>query len=405
MFHTVFERAFRPFFLGGAVFALVAMALWTWQFTHPSLAFAGLSSVDWHAHEMIFGYALAIVTGFLLTAVLNWSGMNSAQGVPLAVIFTLWALARLGYVIDLPIGWIALFDLGFNAGLLALFAWPIIKKRLWTQAGLVGLFAALLALNALFYGQVMLPSSAYLSTDLSTHLSTPANILTAGLFVILAINLTMMARMIPFFTEKSLQLAPLKPQHWLDNAAMLGFLALMLALIIWPNLLLTSLLAWSVGALFAYRGVRWYHHKIWTQLLLWPLHLAYGFITLGLLLLGFANLNWLSTSLAIHALAAGGVGLLCSAMLARISLGHTQRSILQPPSLSVLGLTLELKWVFIALTLAAVLRVIFPLLFAKQTLLWIQLSQFSWMAGFALLIALYWKILIRPGLVKANNLF
>jgi uncharacterized protein involved in response to NO len=239
----------------------------------------------------------------------------------------------------------------------------------------------------------------------ASNLLNLANTLTAALFLILAINLTMMVRMVPFFTEKSLQLTPFKSQRWLDALAMLGFLTLMLALIVWPNQLITSLIAWSVGALFAYRSVRWYHHKIWTQLLLWPLHLAYGFITLGIVLLGFANLSWLATSLAIHALAAGGIGLLCSAMLARISLGHTQRSILHPPSLRGFGVTLNLQWVFIALALAAIFRVILPILFAGHTLLWIQLSQLSWIIGFALLVALYWKILIQPGLVKPNNLF
>jgi len=119
-----FERAFRSFFLGAMTFAIVAMMVWWTQSPGFNGTFADIAAIHWHGHEMVFGYALATVTGFLLTAVMNWSGMNSACGWPLAFGFLLWCLARLGDLFSLPMEWIAFFDLGFNLMLVVLFAWP-----------------------------------------------------------------------------------------------------------------------------------------------------------------------------------------------------------------------------------------------------------------------------------------
>lgn len=379
-----FERAFRSFFLGGALFAVIAMAFWWWQFPSTTAGFSGISGVYWHGHEMIFGYALATVTGFLLTAVMNWSRMNTASGWKLAVLFGLWVLARLAFLMDLPIIWVALFDIAFNLGLVWHFVWPVWRKRLTDQTGLAVLFVAILLANLSFY------------LNIHQAWSWAHESIMIGLFLVLTINLTMIRRLTPFFTEKALGLPPFRNADRLDTSILVGFLSLMLAAVFLPDTWLISLVAWPLAGLFIIRQAGWYHPKIWSQLLIWPLHLSHAFITLGLVLYGFVGVGLVAATLAIHALAAGGIGLLCSSMMARISLGHTQRNVFEPPS--------GLIWVFIALALTAFTRVVLPLIWPQLTLTWIQLSQLGWIIGFGLLLILYWRILTRPSLKAPGQL-
>jgi len=388
-----FVRAFRSFFLGAMTFAIVAMMVWWTQSPGFNGTFADIAAIHWHGHEMVFGYALATVTGFLLTAVMNWSGMNSACGWPLAFGFLLWCLARLGYLFSLPMEWIAFFDLGFNLMLVVLFAWPVFHKALWAQVGLLSKFSLLFAVNALFYAQGL----GWQPEVLWGWQLTLSNTLIMGLFLILAINLTMIRRTLPFFTERTLQLPPITESIWLNRLALIGFVGVVFCAVIAPGHWLMSLIALPTAVIFAIRAKHWYHPKIWQAPLLWPLHLAYGFMTVGIALYGLAGLNIIQPTYALHALTAGGIGLLCSAMVARISLGHTQRNVFEPPK--------GLQWVFISLAMAALFRVLMPLVSPDFYHVWIQLSQWSWILGFGLLFTLYWRILSQPSLKNPHNLF
>lgn len=387
-----FERAFRPFFLGGVTFAVIAMLIWwlqTAQLAHIALP---LAPIHWHSHEMIFGYALATVTGFLLTAVMNWSGLNSASGASLAAAFILWGLARIGFLINLPIAWTAFFDIGFNLLLVVLFAWPVYKKALWAHTGLLTKFILLLVVNGLFYAQLL----GWQAEPILGWQLTLSNTLLMGLFLVLAINLTMIRRTLPFFTEKTLQIAPIPEMTWLNRLCLAGFLAVLLMAISNPVHWLMTLIALPTALLFAIRGWHWFHRRVWQAPLLWPLHLSYGFMTAGLGLYGLVGLQLIHPTYAIHALTAGGIGLLCSAMVARISLGHTNRNVFEPPN--------RLEWVFISLAIAAVSRVLMPLLLPNFISVWITISQWGWILGFGLLLTLYWRILTQPSLRNPHDL-
>ncbi len=373
-----FERAFRPFFLGGSLFTVAAMLVWWWNYPLSAPGnFSGIPPVYWHAHEMIYGYALATVSGFLLTAVMNWTGENSASGVPLALTFLCWATARSAYLLAMPLPLIAVADLVFSAALFLLFTLPIIRTRQWKQVGLASKFFLLLITNGLFYAGAL----GWLAEGITWGI-------TAGLFLVLAINLTMMRRVIPFFTAMALKLPEQAQIKWLDFSAIGGFLALMIAVLIAPNHWITSLIAFPLALVHGIRAWRWYHPGIWQQLLLWPLHIAYGFMVVGIGLYGFVGLNLLNEALAEHALAAGGIGLLCSAMMARVSLGHTNRSVFNPP---------KMLWlVFVLLAATAISRVLLPLLFPAHYIFWMHLSQWGWALAFLLLLILYLPILARP---------
>jgi len=385
-----FDRAFRSFFLGGAVFATVSMLVWWFSYSfavsNSNLAsFSGVSAMYWHGHEMIFGYALATITGFLLTAAMNWTGLNSASGKSLAGLFLLWLLARLGYLFDLPIEWIAVVDISFTLGLFLHFFIHVYKTKQWKQTGLAVKFFLLILANGLYYlGALgLLQKGEYWG-------------MISGLFLVLAINLTMMRRLIPFFTEKALGLPEHNNPIWIDVVAVGGFLGLMIATMFASNHWVLSVIAFPLALIHAWRWLNWYHPKVWKMSLLWPLHVSYAFMILGMFLYGFVGLKMLNESLAIHALAAGGIGLLCSSMMARISLGHTNRNVFEPPKLVVA--------VFALLTITAVVRVILPLVDASHYVLWIQLSQWGWAISFALLAIVYWPILTKPSPLKDTGI-
>lgn len=372
-----FERAFRPFFISASIFAAISMLVWWFNYPTATDSFSKIPSVYWHGHEMIFGYALATVTGFLLTAVMNWTGLNTASGKWLLLLFLLWLLARLGFLFDLPIEWIAVFDISFTIGLFLHFFIPVYRTKQWKQTGLASKFLLLVIANVYFY------LGAFQLVDNGMYLG-----MIAGLFLVLAINLTMMRRLIPFFTEKALGLPEKENQKVLDVFAIVGFFALLISAILAPTHWVTTLIAMPLAILHFIRLIKWYHPKIWGITLLWPLHLSYLFMIVGMALYGLVGLQMVNESIAIHALAAGGIGLLCSAIMARISLGHTNRNVFEPPK--------GLVYVFILLAITAVIRVLLPLMFPENYTLWVQISQWGWVAAFFGLSVLYWKTLTQP---------
>lgn len=374
-----FDRAFRSFFLGGAIFAALAMSVWWWNYPAPHMPLSGLAPMYWHAHEMVYGYALATVTGFLLTAVMNWTGENSASGKLLGLVFVLWLGARLGYLVNAPLWLIAILDLSFNLALFLHFVIPIIRTRQWNQMGIASKFLMLLMTNTLFY------AGAIGFYDLSIEYG-----VTLGLFMVLSINLVMMRRLIPFFTEKALKLPEMMNDKWIDVFAIGGFLALMIAASLFPHHWAISVIAFPLAIAHGIRAVRWYNTGIWGVTLLWPLHVSYGFMILGMALYGFAGLGLVSKSLAIHGLATGGIGLLCSSIMARISLGHTNRNVFEPPA--------GVRGIIILLAITAIVRVILPILIPDQYMLWINLAQWGWTLAFLGLAILYWPILTQAEL-------
>lgn len=384
------ERAFRLFFLGAVGFAVISMAVWLWQWNFASqfnFGFSGLNPIYWHAHEMIFGYALATVTGFILTAAMNWTRMNSAAGKPLLALFLLWFGARLGFIFDLPLALVALLDLLFTLGLFFMFAYPNWKKRLRKQIGLGLAFLGIFIANFAFYWSLENSMPSWLSTH---------NILLIGMFLVLSINLVMIRRLVPFFTEKSLQIAPPKNNRKLDLAVLIGFLAVLLAVIFSQPSFWWALAALPTAALLFLREYWWYRTGIWRQVLLWPLHISHLFMGIGMLMFGLAGFKLVTESIAIHALAAGGIGLLCSAIVARISLGHTQRSIYDTPP--------GLVWAFVMLTIAAIARVILPAIWPSFYQEAIVFSQIFWSLGFAWIFVLYYTILAKPAPIVPPNI-
>ncbi|HEX7025915.1 MAG TPA: NnrS family protein [Gammaproteobacteria bacterium] len=378
---AVFNLGFRPFFAVAAAYALVAMLAWMGIYVFGgSLPLATLPAMTWHAHEMIYGYSMAVIAGFLLTAVRNWTGVQTLHGLPLALLVAVWALARLAPFVNLPGGQyvLAALDLGFMIFLLVAVAIPIVRARQWRQLGIVSKLLLLGFGNTLFYAGVFGWSSQ--GDRIGLYI---------GFYLIIALILTMSRRLIPFFTERGVdEQVTLKNRRWLDIAALLLFVLFMLLEVFTGLKQAAAVTAILLFVLHAFRLYGWFTPAILRHPLLWSLHAGYTFIVAGFILYAAAVFFGISPFLSVHAFAVGGIGVITLGMMARVSLGHTGRNIRRPPKAVV--------YILLALIVAAVIRVFLPLVGMEHYRLWIALSQVFWILGFTGFLVVYSPVLIKP---------
>jgi len=377
---ALWNLGFRPFFLVAGIFSVVIMGLWMgiyllgWPF--PT---TGITVYQWHAHEMIYGYSMAVIAGFLLTAVRNWTNVPTASGVSLMLLTLLWAAARVAMLFgDNYIAWAAGFDILFMLALMTAVAMPIVEARQWKQLGILTKLVLLLITNICFYlGALgMLMTGAYWGVY-------------GGLLLIISLILMMGRRVIPFFIERGVGYpVQLFNAKWIDISSMVLFLLFFLSELFLDAPSFTFILT---GALFILNTIRlygWHTPGIWKKPLLWSLYVSLLFIDLGFLLFALNAVIGVPRLLAVHAFAVGGVGLITLAMMSRVSLGHTGRDISQPPLVASIALGI--------LILAAVFRVIVPIFAIQQYPMWIAISQGLWILAFALFVIRYLPILIAP---------
>ncbi|WDG77802.1 NnrS family protein [Pseudomonas chlororaphis] len=370
--------AFRPFFLAGCVLALLVVPLWLtalqgalgdWQ---PAGGWLG-----WHRHELLFGFGLAIIAGFLLTAAQTWTGQPGLSGKPLAALALLWLAARLAWLGSVPWPLLAVLELGFPlalAGLMGRMLWKVRQQRNYPIVLVLLLLAAAdgLSVAGLLQGHEGWQRQGVLS----------------GLWLVAAMMSLIGGRVIPFFTQRGLgRVAAVAPWPWLDYLLLVGSALVALLYAAGPALVANT---W-VGALFLLLAAahllrlwRWQDRGLWRVPLLWSLHLAYGWLALACL--GMALWHFgapLNPSLALHGLTIGAMAGLILAMIARVSLGHTGRQ-LEPPA----GMTLA----FILLNLACLSRVLL-VLWLPVAALW--LAGLCWALAFALYAWRYGPMLLR----------
>ncbi|WP_243640720.1 NnrS family protein [Thiogranum longum] len=372
---------FRPFFLAALAFGAISMLIWLGVFGgYRSLPLAGLSGMVWHGHEMIYGYSMAVIAGFLLTAVRNWTGVATLRGIPLLLLFLCWLLARLLLAVGdaAYLYYAAVFDLLFNTGFLVAIAVPVMRTRSWAQAPILLKAALMAGSNLLFY----LGAGGALESGIVVGLF-------SGLYLVLALILMLSRRVLPFFIERGVGYAvQLSNRKWLDISSVVLFVAFWLADIFRPDSLPVSLLAIALLVLHAMRWVGWYTPGIWKKPLLWSLYLAYGAIIAGFALKAAVYFLDLSPYLALHAFAVGGVGLMTAGMMSRVALGHTGRDIMAPPAV--------LTPVFLLLVAALLARVALPMIDVSHYRLWVVVSQGLWIVAFSVLTLRYFPILTQP---------
>ncbi|HEY2406612.1 MAG TPA: NnrS family protein [Polyangiaceae bacterium] len=368
------EKGFRPFFLLGAVFASCAVPLWLVALRGGITPGGAFGPMQWHAHEMLFGFSTAIIAGFLLTAIGNWTSRETLTGAPLGWLAVLWSLGRLalffaGY---LPKWAPALIDLAFLPVLAFCCARPLFASKNRQNYGFLGMLALLGAVNLAAHAGAWTQNLELLRT---AH--------RVALDVIALMIVVVTGRILPMFTRNATRQPWVRGIPALESASAVGLVAL-LGLDVSAS---PRAAAWVAGgtALFVLARMRfWASSHTWREPLLWILHIGAAWVPLGLMLRAISTLTgWLPASSALHALTAGAIGCLTLGMMARVSLGHTGRTLKAPRSMSV---------AFSCVVAAGVLRVAGPSL-PSHYLQMLELSALAWSAAFGLFVVAYFDVL------------
>lgn len=371
---ALWRLGFRPFYLMAGLFAAVSVPLWAARFAGWLGEWVYSSESAWHAHEMIFGYAFAVIVGFLFTAVRNWTARPTPAGAALMAIAALWVSARI--LVFTP--WTSLAgvaDVAFAAAAAVGIGIPLVgagNRRNYFFVVLIALFGAV---NLVFY----LARVSLIDVE-------PAHLMQLALDLILFVMSVMGGRVIPMFTANALSDPKVARRRTVELLALGSVAAIFLGdLLDAPNLVLAAL-AGIAALAHAARLALW---RPWITLrhpILWILHASYAWIPIHLALRALAPFEVVSGSLATHALTVGAIGGLTLGMMTRTARGHTGRP-LRAGAAEIAAYAL--------VQLAAVARVLVPLAVPSLYLGAIGLSALLWFLAFALFAAAYWPILTR----------
>ena len=367
------QLGFRPFFLLAGISAVLLVLIWGLFFSGrvlEGLNVNAYSAVYWHGHEMVFGFVVAVVAGFLLTAVKNWTGRQTASGALLLLLVILWLLARVLPLFSgiIPYWIIAVIDISFLPAVAATLLPLLIKTRNFRNLVFIAILLLLSVANMVFHMGV----AGWLEDGQRYGLY-------AAIYMILLLISIMGGRVIPFFIERGL-VERFQPRSYpaieISSSLVLILLGILhTADVTGAYIITTALLA---AALHIIRLAGWYSKGIWRVPLLWVLVLAYGWIVAGVIMMALAMAGWFAVSLALHAITIGGIGLMTMGMMVRVSMGHSGRKLLAPGMMPA---------AFAALNIAVVIRVILPLLLPPESYLTLVLiSALVWVAAFCVFI-------------------
>jgi uncharacterized protein involved in response to NO len=379
---ALLSAGFRPFFLLSAIWASLAIPLWIAAFAGQMPLPSALPPVVWHVHEMVFGYAAATVAGFLLTAIPNWTGRLPLQGGPLAVLVVLWLAGRAAMLLSpcIGAGVAAALDLAFPLAFLIVVAREIIAGRNWRNLPMLVALAFLLGGNALVHLEaVRVADTAAVGNRI-------------GVATLIMLISFVGGRIIPSFTRN--WLTKRRPDvrspavfNWVDRVTLVLTAVALAVWVLAPDGVVMPWVCLLAGVAHCWRLARWRGLATLREPLLWVLHLGYGWLAFGFLLLGLDALTpWLPQTAALHAFTAGAVGTMTLAVMTRTTLGHTGRLLSAGPgTTTIYGLV----------TLAAVSRLLAPLGGAQYVpLLWF--AGLAWSSAFGLFALLYLRPLAVP---------
>lgn len=368
---SFFDQGFRPFFFGAALWAAVSILLWLPSFAGSFAPPTALDLATWHAHEMVFGYAGAVIAGFLLTAVPNWTSIPAPKGAKLALIFGLWALARLLVLTsaNLPLVLVAAVDLA-PLTLVALYVFSAVR-----ESG-----------NNRNFVVVAMISTFILANGLSYIEATRGIGLRLGLAVILMLITLIGGRIIPNFTRNWLMRAgsDLRPADFggPDKAAMVTSLAALLTFVIGWEHEIAGMLFFLAAVAGVARLARWQGRATTAEPLIVMMHIGYLWLPVGYLLMGMSLTGFsLPMASAVHALTTGAVATMTLIVMSRASLGHSGGELTSNKVLNT---------VFLLITVAAVLRIGAGWVLTAP--MWMHMAGTAWAAAYALFLANFAKV-------------
>lgn len=380
--------AFRPFFLLAALFSLLAMVAWWGVLSHTWSFQPYGGSYWWHAHEMLFGFVAAVIVGFLLTAVRNWTGIPGIHGKRLLALVSLWLLARLLMALNLqtvPGLLIALLDLAFLPAAAWILARSVLAVKQYRNLVFLPLLLAMSLSNGYMHWAVLAQDMSWLQTG--SH---------AMVILVTAIMCVLGGRVFPMFTANGTGTERVAPLPWLEKTALISIAILAVAFLIplkLPDTVLSVLFLLAGVA----HGLRWVRWRFWVTLktpLVWSLHVAYACIPAGLLLLALHYATGQITfSLAMHVITVGAMGGMILSMMSRVALGHTGRAI-------AVG-----RWMTVAflLMLAALLSRTLWQALAPASFSPLIFSAIFWCLAYALYLIKYLPILTQPRVDGLNG--
>ena len=372
---------FRPFFLLAGLAGALTPPVFLAAYTGLIDADFGGPVTYWHGHEMIFGFVVAAVAGFLFTALANWTGRAPVRGATLGALVGLWLAGRAAMALAgfLPALLVAVVDLALLPALGVLVLRELIRGRNRRNLPFPVLLMVLFAANLLFHLERLgIAETARPGLYLAVH-------------VIALLIAIVGGRVVPAFTTAALRRAGrdacLRSPPWLERAAIAAVAAVAVAELADPGGAAAGALALAAALLLAARLSGWRGLATLDQPILWVLHLGYGWLAVGFALKAAADLGGcLPPSAALHALTAGAAGTMILGVMTRAALGHTGRSLATPPAIVV---------AYGLISVGAALRVAEPVLAAPSVVI-LSASALIWAGGFAIFTVLYWPILTRP---------
>ena len=362
---VLLSYGFRPFFLFGAIYAGLAVLAWLPMFNGELELSTAFSPVDWHVHEMLYGYLPAVVTGFLFTAIPNWTGRLPIQGMPLLALVGVWVAGRVSVTFSSEIGWLlaAFIDVSFLTLVVAATAREIVAGKNWRNLRVVGMVTFLLAGNVAFHVEAHVHGSAQYGGRI-------------GIATMVLLIVLIGGRIIPSFTRNWLvreNPGRLPMPFARFDVAVVGCSAATLAL--WtaqPFGRVTAAALAVTAALNIVRLARWAGDRTWRDRLVLILHIGYAFVPFGFLLASAAALDIVAADAGIHAWTVGAAGTMTLAVMTRASLGHTGNA------LTASAVT---QAIYAAIVIAALARICSSLEPAwSEPLLYI--AAFAWISAF-----------------------
>lgn len=367
---------FRPFFLLAAIVAVLLLVSWSFVWRgrlHP----AYYDAVAWHAHEMLFGYTTAVIAGFLLTAVRNWSGVQTWTGARLAGLAAVWLAARILPWID---GVSAVVVVVVDTAFLPLLAASLVRP-LWLATNRVN--------------RVIVPLlGAMAVANLSSHLQLLGVMHGVGdmrrvmLELVLLLLVLVAGRVLPSFTQNAIPTFRTRGRRWVEVAAFATLAPVVIAELLPQSPPALGASAWALfGTVHVLRLSGWFDRRVLQVPVLWVLHAGYVWLCVGALLNAAALSGWASPSSALHALTIGAIGVFTIGMMARVTRGHTGRPIDVEPRMTI---------AFLLINGAVIVRVFAVWLLPRHHATWIDLSAAMWVIAFAVFLAGHAKMLVRP---------
>jgi len=373
--YPLFALGFRAFFALAGLAALILIVFWNAIFNGTLTSEHYYPNNYWHAHEMLLGYTVAVIAGFLLTAVKNWTGKPTLTGDQLASLCLLWLYGRIlpFYAGLLPDALIALVDFAFLPSLAYQVSKPIIEAKQYRNLFFIGLIMLLALGNGLIHAEML---------GLQENTATIGIQLVVATIIILILIIA--GRVFPFFTERGIPGTLIIRNPLLDNASVASAVIVFALQIFGISGTLMALAAIVAVVVNVARLSGWYVQRVMYVPLLWVLYAGYGWIILGFMLTVLSAYSVVLPSLALHAFTLGGIGVLTLGMMARVSLGHTGRAMKASNAMAI---------AFVLINVAALFRVLLPIAMPHWYENLIYVSTLSWLAAFSLFVFVYTPIL------------